>query len=209
VKHQITYSNVSRETIEYVDHIFNQNKLHLEQYAVLLLWWNKKINLVSRSLSQTELHEHIKHCLYLSALIRGEKYFVDAGCGGGLPGIPLAIIFPDKKFHLVDKVHKKILSVKDMLRKLRLANAEAESVDLSKVKASDKAAIVSKHAFKIYDLINYAEQLKPSKYFILKGKDFKEELVNVKKALNIKAIDLSEIGEFYTDKLILEISVHD
>lgn len=86
--------------------------------------WNRKINIVSRKdISNFTLH-HVIHSLSISSIIRfnpGTR-IMDAGTGGGLPGIPLAIIFPDAWFTLVDSVRKKIKVVDDIVNVLKLRN---------------------------------------------------------------------------------------
>ncbi len=97
----------------------------LRAYADLLRFYNTRINLVSREEEPFILDRHVAHCLYL-----GTRSFplgstvVDWGTGGGLPLIPLAILFPGVRFIGVDGVEKKILAVRQMLRTLDLPNGE-------------------------------------------------------------------------------------
>lgn len=96
----------------------------LEQLADLYTDWNAKINVISRrDIDNLYLH-HVVHSLaiakFLGPLVDGTR-IMDFGCGGGLPGIPLAIVYPQAKFHLIDRIGKKI----------RVAQAIAEAVGLT------------------------------------------------------------------------------
>ncbi|MEN2281959.1 16S rRNA (guanine(527)-N(7))-methyltransferase RsmG [Algoriphagus sp. SE2] len=90
--------------------------------------WNSKINVISRKdMDQFYVH-HVLHSLGISKVLQfqlGTK-ILDIGTGGGFPGIPLAILFPDAHFHLVDSIGKKITVVKDVVKQLKLSNVEAQ-----------------------------------------------------------------------------------
>ena len=101
----------------------------LETYGAYLLRFNRGLNLVSRETENEVIPVHIPHTLALGA--RGfpaGATVVDWGTGGGLPAIPLAIMFPDVRFCAIDSVEKKIMAVKAMARRLGLANVEARAV---------------------------------------------------------------------------------
>ncbi len=95
------------------------------KYQEVLLDWNKKINLVSRKSDSIE--DHILNSVFFLTKINTEniKSIADIGTGGGFPGIPLKILYPDKKLLLVDSIQKKINVLKDIIEKLNLKNTEA------------------------------------------------------------------------------------
>ncbi|MDX1479345.1 MAG: 16S rRNA (guanine(527)-N(7))-methyltransferase RsmG [Saprospiraceae bacterium] len=102
----------------------------LEQLAELVRDWNARVNLVSRKdIDALEVH-HILHSLVIARWIRfvPGTQVLDLGTGGGFPGLPLAVVFPECRFHLVDARGKKVKAVQDMISQLGLINATAEHV---------------------------------------------------------------------------------
>ena len=99
-------------------------KLH--EYTSLLREWNAKINLVSRKDTDRLEVKHLAHCLTITKFLRllPKARLLDVGTGGGLPGIPLAICYPEARFTLMDSIGKKVMVVEDMVNRLSLQNAE-------------------------------------------------------------------------------------
>jgi 16S rRNA (guanine527-N7)-methyltransferase len=100
----------------------------LERLKELYEEWNAKINVISRKDMDHFYVHHVLHSLGIAKVMRfqpGTKV-LDIGTGGGFPGIPLAILFPDTHFHLVDSIGKKITVVKEVAKALKLSNVEAQ-----------------------------------------------------------------------------------
>ncbi len=90
--------------------------------------WNSKINVISRKDFDQFYVRHVLHSLGIAKVtgFQSGTKILDIGTGGGFPGIPLAILFPDTHFHLVDSIGKKITVVKDVAKQLKLSNVEAQ-----------------------------------------------------------------------------------
>lgn len=118
--------------VDLIRHYFpGLSKFQFDQFANLFpLYkeWNEKINVISRKDIDHLYERHLLHSLSIAKVISfadGTKV-VDAGTGGGFPGIPLAIFFPAVKFHLVDSIGKKIKVVNEIAASLQLKNVTAE-----------------------------------------------------------------------------------
>lgn len=206
MKHKIQIEKVSRETIDHTNYLFDKNSEPINKYVELLMEWNAKINLVSRSLTVDQIKEHVKHSLFLNTVI-GYNAVLDTGTGGGMPGIPLAIVNPDLEFILNDRVGKKVMCVEDMVTRMKLENVFTSSMGVSALRVHYEVMdCVSKHAFKIPDLLKLTKNLPIEKYHFLKGPDFREELKDIKKPLRVDAVDLSDIDSFYENKFIVSVS---
>ncbi len=112
--------------------ISNEQAEQLILLHKLLTDWNQKVNLVSRKDENNILEHHILHSLSISAFfsfLPGTS-LLDVGTGGGLPGLPLAVFFPQCRFHLIDSTGKKIMAVKAMIKEMGLKNVTAEQTRL-------------------------------------------------------------------------------
>lgn len=210
MKHTITYHSVPRETFDAAATLYNDFRPHLEAYINQLFWWNERINLVSRDVPRETIAEHIKHSLLLHAFecfIKSDVV-VDAGTGGGLPGIPLSITNPQKSFLLNDIVSKKVLAVKQMAHKLSLGNIDTADKSIGDLSIDTPFLLISKHAFKIDALYQMTEHLPWTEMVFYKGIDFKDELAGIDHPLSISVHDLSRNNKnnFYKDKALVILS---
>lgn len=205
----ISESNVSRETFELAGTIFEDNR---DQFQLLMdrwLWWNRSVNLFSKNTDTNSLEHHIFHSLLL--VVPSERTnrspVIDAGTGGGLPGLPMAIAMPETGFVLVDKVQKKCLAVRDIIRTLGLNNIVVLHSDLARISIDQSFRVVSKHAFPVKDLLSALKNKEWNEVAMLKGKDVlceldKEMLAQYR--FSFRHFDPA-MGSFYKDRGVLLI----
>ena len=178
----------------------------IKQFALLkniYLEWNNKINVISRKDIEQLYERHVLHSLSIAKIInfRENTEILDVGTGGGFPGIPLAILFPDCKFHLVDSIAKKIKVVNGVASALQITNIRAEQERAEKIK-HEYDFIVSR-AVTAFPLFYNWVRTKIKKdsmndlkngILYLKGGDLNEELKDFK-----REIRTFEISEFFTE----------
>ncbi len=153
------------------------------------------------------ISKHLFHSLLISHLdiFNSTDTIVDAGTGGGLPGIPLAITYPEKHYILNDIVSKKCLALKQISRKLNLQNIEIVDSSIENIDQREAFLLISKHAFKINDLYHMTTHLPWEAIVLYKGTDFKQELEGIEPSLSIDCYDLSNEGDFYQGKALITI----
>lgn len=176
--------------------------------------WNAQINVISRKdMDQFYLH-HVLHSLSIAKLIRftpGSE-ILDVGTGGGFPGIPLAILFPETKFHLVDSIGKKIKVVQEVANALGLENVRAEQRRAEELQGNYDF-IVSRAVAQWTELYLWTWKLLkkknqnglPNGWLLLKGGDLSEEFKQVKKGKEIFALSDYFKEEFFETKKLVYV----
>jgi len=186
---------------------FNQFK----QLQGLYKDWNSKINVISRKDIESLYLRHVLHSLSIAKLIKFNPAYniLDIGTGGGFPGIPLAILFPDVNFHLVDSINKKLKVVNGVVDSLGLVNVKTTHSRAEFIKG-DYDFIISRAVTTMPDFVSWTKNkiAKKSKnsfkngIFYLKGGDLTEELKSYK---TVKVYSLSSYFEedfFKTKKIV-------
>lgn len=196
-------------------HHLNEAKLKLfEQLEPLYSEWNAQINVISRKDFSTFYERHVLHSLAIAKFIRfapGTK-ILDVGTGGGFPGIPLAIFFPEVKFHLVDSVGKKIKVVNNVIQSLGLTNVTAEQIRAEQIKEKYDF-IVSRAVTRLPEFVSWvrknilAKQMNaiPNGIIYLKGGDLTAELKPFRKQVFIQEISSYFEEEFFETKKIVHL----
>jgi len=152
----------------------------LVRYAQMLESWNTKVNLISRKEDAPVLIRHVFHSLLPSLVhnFRDGETVLDLGTGGGLPGIPLAIMYPQVQFLLVDSTGKKITACSAMIEELGLTNARAMHTRVEELKGLAFNTILSRQVAPLKELSRYAAPLlkKNGELICLKGGDLQKEI---------------------------------
>jgi 16S rRNA (guanine527-N7)-methyltransferase len=119
----------------YFPSISNQELEILNKLEPFYKEWNEKINLISRKDMDSFMLHHVLHSLTLAKFMKFREgtEILDVGTGGGFPGIPLAILFPDVKFHLIDGTGKKILVVNEAINYFKLENVKADHIRIEQL----------------------------------------------------------------------------
>jgi 16S rRNA (guanine527-N7)-methyltransferase len=174
--------------------------------------WNEKINLISRKDIDNLYINHVLHSLAIAKMIsfREGAKILDVGTGGGFPGIPLAILFPQTQFHLVDSIGKKITVVKNVAAAIALKNVSAEQIRAEQLKG-DYDFIVSRAVTGLKEFYGWVHRRvkKESKHplyngiLYLKGGDLRVELAELKKPHQVTELtDYFQEPYFETKKIV-------
>ena len=201
-----------------LEHFPNLNNRQIEQFSMLKAIyenWNQKINVISRKDIDNINLRHVLHSMSIAKFIKFKKQtkILDLGTGGGFPGIPLAILFPDCNFILVDSVKKKITVVDNVVKELKLNNvisycSRVEELDLK------FDFLVTRAVAKMPKIIYWSRgnfnlesnnEIKNG-IIALKGGDINEELLSIN---NSTILPIEEIldNQYFIDKKIVYVPI--
>jgi len=199
------------EILKYFPNLTDIQKQQFAKLDFLYHDWNAKINVISRKDIDELYTKHVLHSLGIAKIIKFEPgtYVLDVGTGGGFPGIPLAILFPETRFFLIDVIAKKIKVVQAVAEALELKNVKAEQLRAELVKG-DFDFIVSRAVTNMPDFVSWVKDKikKKSKHELkngilyLKGGDLTEELKDFPKATEYNLADFFEDEFFETKKVV-------
>ncbi len=173
--------------------------------------WNAQINVISRKDIDELYLRHVLHSLGIAKvqLFEPNATVLDVGTGGGFPGIPLAILFPNTNFYLVDSIGKKIKVVNEVSKSLNLKNVKAAHIRAENVKG-EFDFIVSRAVTKMDDFVKWTRNKIAKKnrhklkngILYLKGGDLTEELANFTTATEFDLTNFFEEDFFQTKKVV-------
>jgi len=185
-----------------LEHLIAQTSLQVSdqqiqlliQYVELLHKWNKAYNLTSVRDPQNMLVKHIMDSLMVGEVLQG-KYFIDVGTGPGLPGIPLAILYPERNFVLLDSLGKRITFLRQVVFQLKLTNVEPVKSRVEEYQGNTPFDGVLSRAFSsLNDMVSWCSNLiteDHGQFFALKGQYPTDELADLPK--NISLVSSHEI----------------
>lgn len=201
---------------QHFPNLSDKQKEQFEALPELYREWNDKVNVVSRKDIDNLLERHVLHSLGIAKVrqfLPGSD-ILDVGTGGGFPGIPLAILYPDSQFHLVDSIGKKIRVVNAVAESLGLENVKGEQIRAEQIR-NKYDFIVSRAVTRLgrfYPWIkrSFKSQNRhsslPNGLLYLKGGDLTEELQEskLKKIVTHELSDYFE-GEFFDTKKVIYV----
>ena len=172
--------------------ISEQQKQQLIDFVKLLDKWNKAYNLTSVRDPDEMLVKHIMDSLVVSQHLEGNQ-FIDVGTGPGLPGIPLAIINPDKQFTLLDSLGKRITFIKNAVRELKLTNVTPVLSRVAEYQEKQVDGVLSRAFASLNDMVNWCYHLPNAsgRFYALKGQYQPEEVAEINQS--VKQLDVIKL----------------
>ena len=182
----------------------------------LYIDWNAKINVISRKDIENLYEHHVLHSLGIAKVIRFRPgtSIMDLGTGGGFPGIPLAILFPDVKFHLVDSIGKKVRVATEVANAIGLKN-----VTFRHARAEEEKQlfdfVVSRAVMPLADLVKIIKKnishrpqnVLPNGLICLKGGELEHEAMPFKHKTTLHSLSEDFKEEFFQTKKVVYVTV--
>jgi len=202
--------------LKYFSQLNNEQIAKLEALHPMYQSWNEKINLISRKDFEFFYERHVLHSLSIARFFSfpDQSKIIDIGTGGGFPGIPLAIMFPDVNFHLIDSIQKKIKVVQDVIVQLELKNVTAECIRAEQHHAKYHYAL-SRAVATLPDMMKYTKHLiikeknrNPATGLIyLKGGEVEEEISALNRPCSLFRLKNIFEEDFFKTKSIVHVMV--
>lgn len=198
-----------------ITHYFSEltgEQIHrLEALGALYADWNAKINVISRKDIENLYEHHVLHSLGIAQFLRftAGTRIMDVGTGGGFPGIPLAIVFPEVRFHLIDSIGKKIKVAESVASAIGLTNVTCKHSRIQEEKATFDF-VVSRAVMPLPELAKLTrkniakthQNALPNGLICLKGGDLQKESAPFKNAICVELSDFFHEPFFKTKKVI-------
>jgi 16S rRNA (guanine527-N7)-methyltransferase len=177
--------------------------------------WNEKINVISRKDMDNFYLHHVLHSLAIATKFDFKKNMevMDLGCGGGFPGVPLAIFFPETRFHMVDSINKKLLVINEISREIGLLNVSTQHTRAEDLKNRLFDTVISRAVAPLKDLWSWSKPLikknknkdtdDPNGLICLKGGDLANEIFESGCKPFVWEIDKIFNEEYFREKFLL------
>ena len=196
---------------KYFNDLSRDQLIQFEKLESLYKYWNSKINVISRKDISSLYLKHVLHSLAIAKFIQFSRgtHIIDVGTGGGFPGIPLAILFPDAKFHLIDSIEKKVKVVDAVLNELGLDNVTTQCKRVEDI--DDKFDfILTRAVADMSTILKWTENnispksnnVVPNGIIALKGGDLDKELSRVENKKIVAINDYFDDHYFINKKLV-------
>jgi 16S rRNA (guanine527-N7)-methyltransferase len=189
--------------------------VQLQQFAALkelYTAWNEKINVISRKDMDNFYEHHVLHSLAIATQFEFKKggEIMDLGSGGGFPGIPLAIFFPETSFHLVDSINKKLKVANEIALAIGLQNITTQHTRAEEIKSRKFDMVVSRAVAPLKDLWFWSKPLlkkgaSPNGLVCLKGGDLAQEIFESKCRPRVWEVEKIFSEPFFKSKFLLHI----
>jgi 16S rRNA (guanine527-N7)-methyltransferase len=197
---------------KYFPNLTEVQKAQLKELKPLYEEWNAQINVISRKDIEQLYERHVLHSLSIAKLItfKSGSQLMDLGCGGGFPGIPLAILFPEVSFTLIDSIGKKIKVVQEIADASGLNNVQAHHMRAEKVKDRFDF-VITRAVAPMSDLVKWTRKKYATEQnhelengiIALKGGDLNQELASWgKRKIVLNLSDYFEESFFETKKIV-------
>ena len=200
--------------VHYFPNLTEKQKKQIEQLGPMYKEWNDKINVVSRKDIENIYVNHVLHSLGIAKVMsfKPGSEVLDVGTGGGFPGIPLAILFPETNFYLVDSIGKKITVVKEVSAALGLKNVKAEQIRAEEVKGKYDF-VVSRAVTRMKEFYSWVQNKTKADsknnldngILYLKGGDLDEEMNELKQPYSIYNLSDYFKEEFFETKRVVYV----
>lgn len=178
----------------------------LIQYVELLNKWNKAYNLTSVRNPDDMLIKHILDSLMVGEVLTGHS-FIDVGTGPGLPGIPLAILFPEKSFVLLDSLGKRITFLRQVVFQLKLTNVTPVLSRVENFQEQQFDGVLSRAFASLEDMLNWCKHLVNEKgcFYALKGQLPSDEIAKLPETFSINKIYPIQVPKLNAERHVIEI----